>query len=147
MGFAANLNKLCERAGEKAALVVRRAALELQSQMIERTPVDTGRAKGSWQAGVGVVNTADGAADKTGAAALGRSQTVLESWKPGQTIYLTLSLPYAKVMEYGQYGNPPGSANGPKTVGGYSRQAPAGMVRLAVQSYGEAVSKAVASLK
>lgn len=147
MGFAENLNKICARAGDKAQTVVRKTALELQGLMIERTPVDSGRAKGSWQAGVGVVNTAEGSADSTGASSLGRSQTVLDTWKPGQKIYLTLSLPYAKVMEYGQYGNPPGSANGPKTIGGYSRQAPAGMVRLAVQSYSEALSKAVASLK
>ena len=59
MGFAADLNKLCERAGEKAALVVRRAALELQSGMIERSPVDTGRFKGNWQCGIGTIWTAE----------------------------------------------------------------------------------------
>lgn len=137
MGFAANLNKLCERAGDKAALVVRRAALELQSGMIERTPVDTGRAKGSWQVGIGMVNTATttrtdttplGEKDDAGAALA--AEVVLNTWKPGQKIFLTLSLPYAKRLE-----------------NGWSKQAPSGMVRLTVQAYSDAVKKAVESIK
>ena len=39
MGFAEDLKKICDRAGDKAELVVRRAALELYGQMIERSPV------------------------------------------------------------------------------------------------------------
>lgn len=131
MGFAADLNKLCERAGEKAALVVRRAALELQSGMIERSPVDTGRFKGNWQCGIGTINTdTSQGEDKSGQGALGRTATTLQGWKPGQTIVLSNSLPYAKRLE-----------------NGWSQQAPSGMVRLTVQAYSDAVKKAVESIK
>lgn len=131
MGFAENLNKLCARAGDKAQDVVRKTALELQAGMIEKSPVDTGRFKGNWQAGIGVVNTAtDSGDDKSGAGALGRTQTVLATWKPGQKIILTNSLPYAKRLEYG-----------------WSDQAPGGMVRLTVQAYSQALAKAVESIK
>ncbi|RQO83488.1 HK97 gp10 family phage protein [Acidovorax sp. FJL06] len=131
MGFAANLNKLCERAGDKAALVVRRAALELQSGMIERSPVDTGRFKGNWQCGIGSLNAAtNSAADSSGQGALGRTATTLQGWTPGQTIVLSNSLPYAKRLE-----------------NGWSQQAPSGMVRLTVQAYSDAVKKAVESIK
>ena len=121
MGFAADLNKLCERAGEKAALVVRRAALELQSGMIERSPVDTGRFKGNWQCQ---------GEDKSGQGALGRTATTLQGWTPGQTIVLSNSLPYAKRLE-----------------NGWSDQAPSGIVRLTVQAYSDAVKRAVESSK
>lgn len=137
MGFAANLNALCQRAGDKAELVVRKTALELQSQMIERSPVDTGRFKGNWQAGVGGVNTAaNDSPDKSGAAALGRTQVALATWKPGMSIVLSNALPYARVLEYGRANGKPGSS-----------QAPGGIVRLTVQSYSEALSKAVASTR
>ena len=131
MGFAADLNKLCERAGDKAALVVRRAALELQSGMIERSPVDTGRFKGNWQVGIGSINTdASSGEDKSGSGPLGRTAVALETWKPGQTIWLTNSLPYARRLEEG-----------------WSQQAPTGVVRLTVQAYSDAVKKAVESIK
>ncbi len=131
MGFAEDLNKLCERAKEKAELVVRKTALELQSQMVERSPVDTGRFKNNWQCGIGVVNTGAGEGpDKSGMGSIGRTQTALEGWKPGQRIVLSNSLPYARRLEEG-----------------WSQQAPAGMVRLTVQAYGEALAKVVAELK
>ena len=37
--------------------------------------------------------------------------------------------PYSEVLDKGLYGKPPGSANGPKTRNGYSKQAPNGMVK------------------
>lgn len=131
MGFAANLNALCARAGDKAELVVRKTALELQSMMVERSPVDTGRFKNNWQVGIGAVNTAanDGP-DSTGAGSIGRTEVALATWKPGQTIFLSNSLAYAKRLEEG-----------------YSLQAPSGMVRLSVQAYGDALAKAIAESK
>lgn len=131
MGFAADLNKLCERAGDKAALVVRRAALELQSGMIEKSPVDTGRFRSNFQCGIGAMNTDTSAApEKSGSSALGRTETTLQGWKPGQTIWLTNSLPYAARIERG-----------------WSQQAPTGVVRLTVQDYRQALARAVESIK
>lgn len=131
MGFAEDLRRQCDRAGDKAELVVRKTALELQSGMVERSPVDTGRFKGNWACGIGSMNTStDAGEDKTGAGAIGRTQTTLEGWKPGQAIWLTNSLPYARRLE-----------------NGWSDQAPSGMVRLTVQSYAQALSAAVGSVK
>jgi hypothetical protein len=131
MGFAADLNALCARAGDKAELVVRKTALELQSGMIEMSPVDTGRFKGNWQVGIGGVNpAANDEPDKSGASVLGRTQVALATWKPGQSIWLTNSLAYAQRLEDGS-----------------SRQAPSGMVKLTVQSYAEALKKAVQEAK
>lgn len=128
MGFAADLRKLCDRAGDKAEMVVRKTALELQSGMIERSPVDSGRFKSNWTCGVGAVNTDTSAAPGTDAE--GRTRTVLEGWKPGQTIFLTNSLPYAARLERG-----------------WSKQAPTGVVRLTVQAYAQALKAAVESIK
>jgi hypothetical protein len=44
-------------------------------------------------------------------------------------------------LEYGGYPNPPKSGSG-KTAGGYSIQAPAGMVRVSAAEFGEIVGAA-----
>lgn len=148
MGFAENLNKLCERAKDNAHVVVRKTAFELQGMMIDTSPVRTGRFRSNWAVGLGAINTsADAAPDKTGDSAKGRAQAALQGWEPGQTIYLSNSVSYARALEFGLYGKPPGSANGPKTVGGYSQQASAGIVRLTVQRYSDALAEAVAGLE
>lgn len=126
--FRRDFARLLKAAGDKADLVVRKTALQLQSEMIARSPVDTGRFKGNWQTGIGAVNADTGSAANSDA--LGRCATVLQGWKPGQTIFLTNSLPYAKRLE-----------------NGWSQQAPAGMVRLTVANYAAALANAVKGLK
>ena len=141
--FRRNYAKYLAKAGGKAETVVRKTALQLQSEMISLSPVDTGRFKGNWVAGVGAVNKSTGDAKDTTplsqfdpGKSYAATQTVLQAWKPGQMIYLTNSMPYGSVLEYGRADGSPGS-----------KQAPNGMVRLTVQNYSQAVAKAVAEVK
>lgn len=129
--FAENLNKMCARARDKVDVVVRKTAFELQGMMIDTSPVRTGRFRSNWAVGLGAINTsADAAPDKTGDSAKGRAQAALQGWQPGQTIYLSNSVPYALRLERG-----------------WSQQAPSGVVRLTVQRYGDALAEAVKGLK
>ena len=185
MSFAEDLHKLCLKAGAKCEQVARQTALDLQGQMIDRSPVGNpdlwqankgavymrethnlwveainadagkggkrmrrmgqkklkqtyklkagngyvgGRFKSNWQVGLGSMNEAVDAT--AGSDALGRAKVVLEGFKPGMTIFLTNNLPYAKKLEYG-----------------HSKQAPAGVVRLTVQDFAQAVKRAVDSIK
>ncbi|GAB2472149.1 hypothetical protein GCM10027082_24580 [Comamonas humi] len=126
MGFAEDLNALCKKAGDKAEMVVRRAALELGGEMVDRSPVDTGRFKNNWVTSTGAPDSSRSAdADKAGARARAMLNEKVAGWKPGQTIWILNNLPYAERLEYG-----------------WSKQAPGGMVRLTVQNYAEAVKKA-----
>lgn len=135
--FKRNFAKLLERAGNKAEMVIRKTALELQTSMVEMSPVDTGRFKGNWQSGIGGINYDTSAAfDKTGTGTIGRTYTSLQGWKPGQTIFLTNSMPYARVLEYGRKNGKPGSM-----------QATNGMVRITVLNYGHALRNTVAEMK
>lgn len=128
MSFADDLAKYCQAAGDKIDLVVRKSALELQASMIAKSPVDTGRFKSNWQCGLGGMNPDTTAA--AGSDALGRTVVVLQGYKPGQTIWLTNNLPYAKRLE-----------------NGWSQQAPSGMVRLTVQDFKYAVKRAADAMK
>lgn len=125
MGFAEDLRVLCERAGNKAEMVVRGAALELGGQMIDRSPVDTGRFKNNWMTSAGPrASGARSSESKDGVDSIGQLQQQVAGWKPGQTIWILNNLPYAKRLEYG-----------------WSKQAPGGMVRLAVQNYSQDIKK------
>lgn len=131
MGFAADLKRLCDAAGDKAETVVRRAATEIGGDMIDPSAVDTGRFKNNWMSSVGAMDksTTD-AVDKTGEGSKERLRQALATWKPGQTIWIVNNLPYAHRLEYG-----------------WSQQMPSGVVRIAVQRYKEAVAKAARELK
>jgi len=128
MSFADDLAKYCQAAGDKIDLVVRKSALELQASMIAKSPVDTGRFKSNWQCGLGGMNPETAAT--AGSDALGRTEAVLQGYKPGRTIWLTNNLPYAKRLE-----------------NGWSQQAPSGMVRLTVQDFKYAVKRAADAMK
>jgi hypothetical protein len=102
------INRVMENARKKADLFVRAFASEADKRLREKTPVDTGYARGNW-------NMAVGAPDDTVA---DRFEPGATSPRPspggaGDVIYLTNAVPYIDALEHG-----------------HSKQAPAGMVRL-----------------
>jgi hypothetical protein len=131
--FKRSFSALLKRVGDKADLVVRKTALELLTGMVEKSPVDTGRFRGAWVCGIGVVNNDnEQPEDKSGSSSIARTAAALPAWKPGQTIWLTNSLPYSRVLEFGREDGSPGS-----------KQAPGGMVRITVQNYATFLENAV----
>ena len=133
----------------KSKEVIRKTALDLFSRVIRRTPADTGNHRGNWNASIGdPVETYDsGVADRSGAVAIKQASAALASIKgdPGDVdIYLSNAGPAINVLEYGGYpttsDNTP--SNGPKTINGYSRKAPRGMVRVSVEEFDQHFKKA-----
>lgn len=114
--FKSDFARLIKKAGDRANEVVRASALGLQASMVARAPVDTGRFKSNFMCGISAPNLDTSAA--AGIDALGPTASALNGWKPGQTIWLTNNLPYARRLEFG-----------------WSKQAPAGVVRLALQEF------------
>lgn len=106
-----------EQAGQlttdRANQAVRMLALEALSRIVLRTPVDTGRARGNWNVGVGEADAgfAWDQYDAQGQGTIARGQALLEGAPPGQVLYVTNSIAYILPLEHG-----------------HSKQAPAGMV-------------------
>ena len=128
--FRLDIAKFAAKAGANAELVVRKISIDLFTKTIKRTPVDTGRARANWNTSVnapdvGVTQTTD----TSGVAAIGEVKARIGNWKQGD-IYLTNSLPYIRRLEYD----------------GWSKQAPAGMVRVTVTEFQTFVDNAVRSL-
>lgn len=105
-----------------------RIAMEVLSGVVLMTPVDTGRARANWLTGEGVpVTIPTESVDKAGGSTISDGEAVISGAAPFSKIWLTNNLPYIGVLEHGGY---PG--DGPKTSGGYSIQAPQGMVAVTI---------------
>lgn len=125
MSFSLDLEKFAKKAGNNAALVVKKTAIDMFSQVIRMTPVDQGRARGNWQFSINApANGALDTLDKTGQFSIAAVKFGANSWKQGD-IWLTNNLPYIERLEYG-----------------WSQQAPSGMVRLTVREFRQHVEAA-----
>ena len=129
--FEDQMRAFARRANMSVEKTIKGTAIKLFSAAIKSSPVDTGRFRANWTAaGVQPSTVTTDATDKSGAAATGAMVNYINSAK-GQTVFtMANNLPYAHVIEYGGY---PG--DGPNTVGGFSKQAPQGCVRVNVARF------------
>jgi hypothetical protein len=130
--FKRNFSALLKRVGDRAEMVVRGTALGIGGSVAEKSPVDTGRFKNNWMTALDSIDaSANARADASGASSRASLTAQVAAWKPGQTIFITNSLPYAYRLEYD----------------GWSRQAPAGMVRVTVVEFAQRFERAVRAAK
>ena len=130
VSFASDIAKWAKKTGIATDRVPAFVCMELSAKIIGATPVDTGRAKGNWQATI--ASPASGTLetnDPSGAAVIAKASIVAQA-AAGGVFYLVNNLPYIRRLEYG-----------------YSSQAPAGMVRVTVQEFEQAVAAAVQKVK
>lgn len=82
--------------------VVRAAAISLFGEIIKRTPVDTGRLRGNWQASLSSPATGTlSIIDRSGATAVNKVKQKAAEFKINDIIYLTNNLEYAQYIENG----------------------------------------------
>lgn len=127
--FSAQLDAFTREYQERARLIVRRSWLQLVREVVLSTPVDTGRARGSWAAGFGSPTLAGGAADPSGGFTVDRLSERFLLFGAGLW-WLSSNLPYIRRLEYG-----------------WSKQAPAGMVRIAALRYAQNIDRAARALR
>jgi hypothetical protein len=130
MSFAQQVALFAEKTGATMDETGRAIALELFTSVVKATPVDTGRARGNWQAGLGSPINTQSFDDEN--AALGKIGGEVARFGMGSVIFLSNNLPYAAALEFGLYGTGAGATN-KTTRDGYSIQAPYGMVRVNVK--------------
>lgn len=137
--FSDDVATFAAKAKVKTLYETRVVVMELFRRVILKTPVDTGRARANWQFFIGdPVPKADDSKDPSGSAAISAVDSGLKNFQLGQVAWLANNLPYIRVLEYGEYPNP---NKGTKTVGGYSAQAPQGMVRVTAAEFGSIVER------
>ena len=119
--FRVGIKNLMTKTKEKTEIFVKQLVDEIDSELVLRSPVDTGRFKANWIIGNGSINT-----EKFERFSDISHSPFIQSIKVnGQTIYITNSLPYAYRLEYQSW----------------SKQAPAGMTRITVAGINSKANK------
>ena len=124
MSFQSDIINFTNRSTKEVDRIRRGTIIKLFSQVIDDTPVDTGRLRGNWRTSVGKpINGTLIQNDKSGLRAKGKILNKLGTF--GDSVHMTNNLPYAKVAEYGQWNGPTEKV----TASGFSRKATKGMMR------------------
>ena len=116
-----DLNKYTKSKEVEIKEVRKDYAFALYSSIVKKTPVDTGRARGNWQVTVGA--PASDEVETTRKTPKGRE--IIPEPNGDESIFITNNLPYITKLEYGGYTT---KGETEKTINGYSKQAPEGMV-------------------
>lgn len=134
---------------------LRATVIDVYSRIMMDTPVDTGRARGNW------FFTKDRPTSKRDEQARTSYRRINELTrgaariKFGTRYYLTNNLPYIETLEFGNYPkNPKRGTRNPRTGAmeirsrrGFSKQAPAGMVRINLNRFNRILQKNVRANK
>ena len=110
-----DLNKILNKSMTNASQIARAIAIELETRVVQKSPVDTGRLRGNWNVGINAPNMAEQGADISGMESNARALGALSNFKLGDSIFITNNLPYTHKLEFGLYGD------GDKTVNGFIR--------------------------
>jgi hypothetical protein len=123
--FSVPLASLADKLKLDLETVSRKAAADLFTAVVVRSPVDTGRFKSNWNFSLDAPDSSTSGSDNQarGLTEAGKAATM----RIGGVAYLSNGLPYAKRLEYG-----------------YSKQAAAGMVRVSAAEFSDNVRRALA---
>lgn len=115
--FLRDLDRFSRAVPEQATLIQRRISLDALRRLVLKTPVDTGRARGGWQTGIGVSPTGQTRTlDRGGGSTILKGAQVLKDLPPFQVVYLRNNVVYIGALEEG-----------------HSQQAPQGMVAVTLE--------------
>lgn len=114
-----------KKVGMAPSKLVKRVAVDLFNRIIDKTPVDTGRARASWNISV---NEADRTVPPEGQVSYPKPQAPLGMQvQPGDSIVISNNLPYIVKLEEG-----------------HSKQAPHGMVALSIAEVNTSMGRLMA---
>ena len=94
---------------------MRKVLIDTDQSVVQMTPVDTGRARGNWTAGINSASSGGGGLDPSGSATIARLNSAAQSFKVGDSFVVSNNLPYIERLE-----------------NGWSDQAPSGMVAVSL---------------
>lgn len=130
MSFSGDMDAATKRIIEAHDKIARTATLDFFGGTVRDTPVDTGRARGSWTTGVGAEpESSPDRVDTSGSAAIAEIQSKTPQGA-GDITYMISNLPYIEELENGR-----------------SQQAPSGMVRRNLARVQRIVNAAIAKYK
>jgi len=153
--FAVEITNFVNKTQGKVAAVYKKSVMDLFSSVVYSTPVLTGRARANWMVSISEpIRATRENKSKTGAMVVNEIRSVLNFVKANSqagypAMFLSNSLPYISHLEYGWYEPDPvrgtwmvpygGKGYEIRSSGGFSKQAPQGMVRMNVERWPDMV--------
>jgi hypothetical protein len=152
--FILQVHKFVEKAKLAPETVMKKVLMDISTAVVMRSPVDTGRFRANWQYHFGENSgSVTDSTDLSGGDTISTMHAAIMAGGIYGEHHISNNLPYAQVIEYGLYPNPPmrgswvkGQGWVIKSEGGFSKQAPTGVVRLAVLEYQSFLDSAIAAL-
>lgn len=126
-----------DRLPAEVGKLARAVALEALRRVVLRTPVDFGQARGGWVAGLGAPSSSSGTGDPSGGSAIAAGTAIIATAPDFGVIHVSNNVPHSAILDQGGFvPADPGPSKDPRpgrkgrvlVSGGYSVQAPAGMV-------------------
>lgn len=139
MSFKSDIDKIIAKTTDRLKKTVEGVRIEMSERVINRTPVDTGYARGNWQASIDYpikseitrFDTIAGFAPTDGDGISLRAASKVAEKDYDKTFFLTNSVPYIRNLEYFSGSN----------------QAPHGMVRITVAEFEDILNEVLRGLK
>jgi len=126
------LRRVAKKKEVEVEQLTRGIFLEAVGNIIAKTPVDSGFARGSWVASINSPSSElperEDKSDK-GEDTAEAEKAKISDFDVGDSLFLVSNAPYMEKLEYGGYSQGPNSTEKTNSRG-YSIQAPVGMVRL-----------------
>lgn len=154
--FSVDVKAFCEKAKKNPETVMRQVSFKLFSAVILGSPVDEGGFRRNWQAsGPTPANGILGGTDKSGSSTISAMGEFVLKTPQWQELTLTNNSPQSFTIEYGGYPSPVKRGTWNKTTksyeirsaGGYSKQAPQGVVRVNVLRFQQLLDEEAAKVK
>lgn len=133
--FTLDVRRFASQFDGGAEEAIRGTAISLFSSIIRSSPVDEGRFRGNWFASGEQIDRSTISAVRPENQAISTMIQKINGLQDWSDFTLTNNLPYSEVIEFGGY------REGPNTVGGFSRQAPSGVLRVNVSRFNDLIER------
>lgn len=138
--FASQIREFTIDFSNLSDVVYRITVIKFFGQIVRVSAVDTGRFRSNWFATVSTPSTRTSTSIRTVNQVNREIERIVNQSENARIFWLTNNLPYAETLEFGGYGD------GPKTIRGFSRQAPHGVVRITALTFSRIFNENAARL-
>ena len=136
--FTSQMKQFENMTEKKAEQVFRQTCFGISNEIISKTPADTSRAKNNWFPDINKFST-ETTEETNPRGSIDEVNKVTSKLKLGTTFTLSNNLDYIEKIEYGLFTT---KAETEKTINGFSKKAPRGMVGVALQLFDSYVKDA-----
>lgn len=138
--FMDTINQWVEKTEVRIDDILQTIVIKVGESVVRLSPVDTGLFRGNWQMTIDSGSSSSLLRyDQTGDSTLAAIASIANSFTAGQVAYIQNHVLYGDDLEWGLYNGPTAKV----TDEGYSRQAPAGMVRVTEGQFLNIVNEAI----